>query len=189
MNEFKVGDVVVLKSGGPKMVISVIDPIDCLHYPPRAGCTWLTPAGKPMATRFKLVCLRYPTAQDEWREQNRLPTYPAHRPVCQDCRMNPAHPVFYGLQRFQRSGPGGGVEVVDWMNLCDPCLQARGLGARAPEADLPGGRMMRIARTACLIDRKRWRQELGVHAKECEQSVSPWFEDDLRAFLDRLDAC
>jgi len=63
MDEWKVGDVVVLKSGGPKMTVVGI-PID-----PTIGivCAWMD---QYVATEhyFPAACLREPTPQDEWEQ-------------------------------------------------------------------------------------------------------------------------
>ena len=66
MTECKIGDVVVLNSGGPLMVIATVPSICVGDTHARVSCTWIAPSGKAQAASFKVACLRHPTAKDEW---------------------------------------------------------------------------------------------------------------------------
>jgi len=123
MKEFKVGDVVVLNSGGPRMTITGPSGADSWQ------CSWVSASGELCVT-FPAVCLRCPTPQDEWRETRGLPTY-ARRGrlrVCQDCGGIATDRLVYGIKRWMPDAERSGVtfEIIDWLIICDPCAKARG---------------------------------------------------------------
>lgn len=139
MTEFKVGDVVVLNSGGPMMVICTVPTICVSDSYARASCTWIAPSGKAQGATFKLACLRRPTPKDEWawREAGRLPAYANRRSsfdVCQDCGgAVVGGRRIYGIKRWAPivEGSSATFEVIDWLTICDPCARARGF--KVPE--------------------------------------------------------
>jgi len=53
MNEFKVGDVVMLKSGGPRMTITHLGPYESMLNDKQVRCEWFDPKRlKPFSQNF-----------------------------------------------------------------------------------------------------------------------------------------